>query len=378
MLAERTKHVEYAIRDIVVEAKKLEKEGKKLLYFNIGDPVPYGFSPPEHVMRALSDAAMNRKIKGYAQSKGDPELLKEVMKEHKTDEENVFITTGLSEAIDFLYFSLTEQDEYILLEDPTYPLYLTKARVYSKGPLLADYTDEDSVRKAVRGKKLKAIVIISPNNPSGRVYTEKQLRRIVDISGELDVPIFYDGAYDMLSFVPLPDFKKIAIAKDIPFIYGQSISKNFIFPGARVGWVVFYGDKLEQLKNSFEKMCNQRLSISAETQKAAVAALRGPKGHIEEFKKELLKRRDAMAEIIEHNPMLSATRPDGAFYYWIKFDAKMDDWQFVRKLMKEEGIVSVPGSAFGSSKNHFRVVYLPTIEQIEEFGRRMKRFASRI
>lgn len=378
MLAERTKHVEYAIRDIVVEAKKLEKEGKKLLYFNIGDPVPYGFAPPEHVMRALSYAAMDRKIKGYAPSKGDPELLKEVAKEHKTDEGNVFITTGLSEAIDFLYFSLTEQDEYILLEDPTYPLYLTKARVYSKGPLLADYTDEDSVRKAVRGKKLKAIVIISPNNPTGRVYTEKQLRRIVDIAGELDVPIFYDGAYDMLSFVPLPDFKKIAIAKDIPFIYGQSISKNFIFPGARVGWVVFYGDKLGQLKNSFEKMCNQRLSISAETQKAAVAALRGPKGHIEEFKKELLKRRDAMAEIIEHNPMLSASRPDGAFYYWIKFDAKMDDWQFVRKLMKEEGIVSVPGSAFGSSKNHFRVVYLPEMEKIEEFGRRMKRFASRI
>ncbi|MGC9005611.1 MAG: aminotransferase class I/II-fold pyridoxal phosphate-dependent enzyme, partial [Candidatus Micrarchaeia archaeon] len=84
------------------------------------------------------------------------------------------------------------------------------------------------------------------------------------------------------------------------------------------------------------------------------------------------------AKIIEQNEMLSANRPDGAFYYWIKFDAKMDDWEFVRKLMKEEGIVSVPGSAFSSSKKHFRVVYLPTTEQIEEFGRRMERFASRV
>ncbi|MGB9718971.1 MAG: aminotransferase class I/II-fold pyridoxal phosphate-dependent enzyme [Candidatus Anstonellales archaeon] len=375
MLAKRTKHVEYAIRDIVMEAKKLEKEGKKLLYFNIGDPIPYGFSPPEHVMKALSEAALNPRIKGYAPSKGDPELVKAVAEMHKTEEENVFITTGLSEAIDFLYFSLTEKNEYILLEDPTYPLYLTKARVYSKAPLLADYTSEESIRKAISGKKVKAIVIISPNNPTGRVYTEKQLRAIVNIAGELDVPVFYDGAYDMLSFVPLPDFKKIA--KDVPFIYGQSISKNFIFPGARVGWVVFYGE-LGGLKNSFEKLCNQRLSINAEVQKAAVAAIKGPKEHIEKFKKELLKRRDVMAKIIEQNEMLSANRPDGAFYYWIKFDAKMDDWEFVRKLMKEEGIVSVPGSAFSSSKKHFRVVYLPTTEQIEEFGRRMERFASRV
>ncbi|MGC9005827.1 MAG: aminotransferase class I/II-fold pyridoxal phosphate-dependent enzyme, partial [Candidatus Micrarchaeia archaeon] len=295
MLAKRTKHVEYAIRDIVMEAKKLEKEGKKLLYFNIGDPIPYGFSPPEHVMKALSEAALNPRIKGYAPSKGDPELVKAVAEMHKTEEENVFITTGLSEAIDFLYFSLTEKNEYILLEDPTYPLYLTKARVYSKAPLLADYTSEESIRKAISGKKVKAIVIISPNNPTGRVYTEKQLRAIVNIAGELDVPVFYDGAYDMLSFVPLPDFKKIA--KDVPFIYGQSISKNFIFPGARVGWVVFYGE-LGGLKNSFEKLCNQRLSINAEVQKAAVAAIKGPKEHIEKFKKELLKRRDVMAKII--------------------------------------------------------------------------------
>jgi len=376
MLAERTKHVEYAIRDIVMEAKKLEKEGKRLLYFNIGDPVPYGFSPPEHVMKAFSEAALNPRIKGYAPSKGDPELVKAVAELHRTEEENVFITAGLSEAIDFLYFSLTEKDEYILLEDPAYPLYLTKARVYGKGPLLADYTDEESVRKAIAGKKVKAICIISPNNPTGRVYDEKQLKAIVNIAGESKVPIFYDGAYDMLSFVPLPDFKKIA--KDVPFIYGQSISKNFIFPGARVGWVVFHGEGLDGLKNSFEKLCNQRLSVNTEAQKAAVAAIKGPKGHIEEFKRELLKRRDAMAKIIEENPVLSAEKPNGAFYYWIRFDARMDDWEFVRKLMREEGIVSVPGSAFGSSKKHFRVVYLPTVEQIEEFGRRMERFASRI
>ena len=375
MLAERTKYVEYAIRDIVMEAKKLDKEGKKLLYFNIGDPVPYGFAPPEHVMKAFSEAALNPKIKGYAPSKGDPELVNAVAELHKTTEENVFITTGLSEAIDFFYFSLTEKDEYILLEDPAYPLYLTKARVYGKGPLLADYTDEDGIRKATARKKIKAICVISPNNPTGRVYNEKQLKTIVDIAGELKVPIFYDGAYDMLSFVPLPDFKKIA--KDVPFIYGQSVSKNFIFPGARVGWVVFYGEGLDGLKNSFERLCNQRLSINAETQKAAVAAIKGPKGHIEKFKKELLKRRDAMAKVVEQNPILSAEKPNGAFYYWIRFDAKMDDWEFVRRLMREEGIVSVPGSAFGSSKKHFRVVYLPTIEQIEEFGRRMERFASR-
>ena len=115
----------YPIRDIVQEAKLLEKQGKNMIYLNIGDPAPYGFRPPKHILDAAREA-LTQNYSGYAPSDGDPELKKVVAEYEGVTPEDVFICAGLSEGIDFLFQAMVDPGRNIILPSPTYPLYLTK------------------------------------------------------------------------------------------------------------------------------------------------------------------------------------------------------------------------------------------------------------
>jgi alanine-synthesizing transaminase len=165
------------------------------------------------------------------------------------------------------------------------------------------------------------------------------------------------------------DFRKIA-RKRVPFIYGSSLSKDFNYPGARIGWVAFHGDKWEDVKNAFFLLCNQRLSVNWEYQKAAAAAIvdRSYPAYIDAVKKNLLERRNAFINIAGRLP-LSFPVPKGAFYAFVKIETKRwkKDIQFVRAALKE-GVVFVPGSGFGRQEDgvSFRTTFLPEPEIIEE------------
>ncbi|MBI5051324.1 aminotransferase class I/II-fold pyridoxal phosphate-dependent enzyme, partial [Candidatus Micrarchaeota archaeon] len=197
--------VSYPIRDIVVEAKKLEAQGTNMIYLNIGDPAPFGFRPPQHLLDAAKQAIDDPRFSAYSPSSGDPELRQEIAKYEGVTEDDVFVTSGLSEGIDFFYQAILDPGRNIVLPSPTYPLYLTKQRL-SFGPELfydcADASwepDLDSLRKSIN-KYTKCILVINPNNPTGAVYSRKTLQGIVDIAGEFKLPILSDDAYEMLVF----------------------------------------------------------------------------------------------------------------------------------------------------------------------------------
>jgi alanine-synthesizing transaminase len=216
----------------------------------------------------------------------------------------------------------------------------------------------------------KAIIIINPNNPLGAVYSEQNLAEVIHLCSEYDVPIFYDGSYDKLTLEGKQvDFRQLA-KKRVPFIYGSSLSKVFNYPGARIGWVAFHGDKWAEVKNAFFLLCNQRLSVNWEYQKAAAAAIvdRSYPAYLAEVKKNLLERRDAFISIAGKLP-ISFPIPKGAFYAFIKLESKkwQKDIQFVRAALKE-GVVFVPGSGFGRQEDgvYFRTTFLPEPEIIEE------------
>ena len=184
--------VSYPIRDIVQEAKKIEKSGTQMLYLNIGDPAPFGFRPPSHILEAAS-AAIKENYSGYAPSAGDPELRQTIAKYEHVSEEDVFVTAGLSEGIDLLYQALLDPGRNILLPSPSYPLYITKERI---GYGTMDFydcdenfePDLDNMRKSIN-KYTKAILVINPNNPTGAVYSRKTLQGILDLAGEYKLPI---------------------------------------------------------------------------------------------------------------------------------------------------------------------------------------------
>lgn len=370
--SKRSDLVSYPIRDIVLEAKALEKQGIEMVYLNIGDPTPFGFKPPEHITQAIKDALSIPKYTGYCPSQGDPELIKTISEVEKTGENDVFITSGLSEGVDFLYQALVDKGDTILLPSPTYPLYLTKEKISFGIRSFYHCNDEswepdmDSMRKAIT-PTTKAIAVINPNNPTGALYSRKALESLVDIAGEFNLPIITDDAYEHVVFEG-EYYNMRNLHKDVPLISGGSISKNYLYPGARVGWLSFHGEGLDKVKDAIQRLCNQRLSVNWEMQRGAIAALRGSLDHIHDFNSVMKKRRDLLVKRINDIEGLSVTPPKGAFYAFVKIDdlkGFKDDWAFVRALLRE-GVVVVPGSGFTSTHEprYFRMVLLPKEEQI--------------
>lgn len=374
----RSELVSYPIRDIVQEAKRLEKQGTKMIYLNIGDPAPFGFRPPQHVLDAASEA-IKQNYSGYAPSEGDPDLRQAVAEYEKTAPEDIFITAGLSEGIDFLFQALVDPGRNIILPVPTYPLYLTKQRLSYGTVDFYDCNshfepDLDSLRKNIN-KHTKAILVINPNNPTGAVYSRKTLEGIVDVAGEHKLPIISDDAYEKLVFDG--EYTNLrTIHKDVPLVSGNSISKNYIYPGARVGYIAFHGTEWDKIKETTQRLCNQRLSVNWEMQRAYIAALNGPHDHINKFNADLKVRRDILVKRVNEIPGLSIAAPNGAFYAFVKVDGPWkNDVEFVRGLLNA-GVVVVPGSGFAPTMKgkYFRVVFLGSPNQINEAMDRVEKF----
>ena len=372
--SKKSELVSYPIRDIVQEAKALEKNGRDMIYLNIGDPGPFGFRPPQHILDAVGEA-LRHNYSGYAPSDGDPDLKKAVAESEGVSDEDVFICNGLSEGIDFLYQALVDPGRNIILPTPSYPLYLTKQRMSFGSEVFYNCIENwepalDDLRKRIN-KYTKAILVISPNNPTGAVYSRKSLQGIVDVAGEFKLPIIADDAYEMLVFegerVNLRD-----LHKDVPLVSGNSISKNYIYPGARVGYIAFHGDGWDGIKDAVQRLCNQRLSVNWEMQRGAIAAIKGGESHIAKFNGELKKRADLLDKRIKEIDGLRMYKPKGAFYAFPEVEEHArkhwkNDWEFVRGLLKE-GVVTVPGSGFAPNVDgmYFRIVFLPPLEKLGE------------
>jgi alanine-synthesizing transaminase len=376
---ERMNVVSYPIRDIVMEAKREEAKGKKMIYLNIGDPPEYGFKPfkviTDEVKRALDE-----NCQGYAPSEGDEHLRETVAKIEKCSPDHVFVVAGLTEGIDFFFHSFIGFGEKVILPNPVYPLYLSKAKQFEGDSFFYRHDAQGQIDIGNLAKKIegaKAMVIINPNNPLGAVYSAENLSEVVKLCSEYNVPIFYDGSYDQLILEGKQvDFRKIA-RKKVPFIYGSSLSKCFGYPGARIGWVAFHGDKWEEVMNAFFLLCNQRLSVNWEYQKAAAAALveRSYPAYAADLRMKLLERRDTFLKIASKLP-LSFPVPKGAFYAFLKIETRKwkKDIEFVRAALNE-GVVFVPGSGFGRQEDgvYFRTTFLPEPEIIEEAFNKIKR-----
>ncbi len=379
--------VEYAIRDIVSAATKLEKQGKKIQYLNIGDPVLYGFQPPDHVKEALIKA-IQKGENYYAPSEGLPELRDLIsQKEHKkglsVSSDDILVTNGVSEGLDMIMSSIVEEGDEVLLPGPYYPPYASYIRLHGGIPIefavdLDNSTpDIDDIRSKITPKTI-AICLISPNNPTGVVFNEKALKDLVDVANENNLYIICDEIYDQIIF----DEKFVGIGKvagTSPVILLNGFSKVHLMSGWRIGYIAFNNSPaLEQLRENLPKLARVRISTNLPVQHAALESLRGPQEYISKFVSELKTRRDLVVKRLNSMPGLSCTNPKGAFYAFPKIEqSKFDsDKEFVMELLNSKGVLTVHGSGFGKQygSGHFRLVFLPNLnvldlalDKIEEF-----------
>lgn len=386
-ISQRVAGVEYAIRDIALEARKLQRQGMEITYLNIGDPLQFGFQPPENVKEALMKAVRDGQ-NYYAVSEGLPELREEIAKKEKRKglavaEDDVLVTNAVSEALEMVTASIVEPGDEVLIPGPYYPPYASYVRLFGGIPIefsvdLHNSTpDLDDIRKKISSKTV-AICLISPNNPTGAVFSEKSLKDLVDIANEHGLYIICDEIYDQMVF----DEKFVGIGKvsgDSPVILLNGFSKVHLMSGWRIGYIAFnQSKKLDLLKETVPKLARLRIATNLPVQHAALESLKGPQNYITKFVSEMKKRRDYTIKRLNGMQGLSCSNPKGAFYAFPKIETSKygSDKEFVLELLKSKGILTVHGSGFGTTygSGHFRMVYLPDIpvletalDKIEEF-----------
>ena len=388
-ISKRIEGVEYAIRDIALSAKELEKEGRKITYLNIGDPVLYGFQPPDNVKEAFIRAIENGQ-NYYAPSEGLPDLRKAIAQKEKAkglsvSEDDILVTNGISEGLEMLMASLVEQGDEVLIPGPYYPPYASYVRLFGGIPvefavdLNNSMPDIEDIKSKITPKTV-AICLISPNNPTGAVFNERSLRDLVDIAVENNLYVICDEIYDQIVF----DEKFVGIGKvsrDAPVILVNGFSKVHLMSGWRIGYLAFNNSsKLDNLRNNIPKLARVRIASNLPVQHAALESLRGSQDYIIKFVSELKKRRDYVIKRLNEMHGLNCSVPKGAFYAFPKIvnNRYKSDKEFVIELLKTKGVLVVHGSGFGSTygKGHFRLVFLPAISVLEESLNKIEEFVA--
>lgn len=371
-VASRVRGFTYAIRNIVAEAKKVEAAGITVRYLNIGDPIPFGFHTPPHMIEAV-ERALRDGHNGYAPSVGIPAAREAVTGECLTrgmpmTPDRVVITSGTSEGIELALTALAEAGDEVLVPTPTYPLYTAvlakigaRPAFYRTDPSHGWQPDLEHVRSLI-SPRTKALVVIDPNNPTGATYPAETRRALLEIADTHNIPLLADEVYADLAF----DGPVSAFASqntDAPVITFSSLSKAYLAPGWRSGWMAVGGsERLDDVLAGIKKLADGRLCSTGPMEHGLIAALTGDRSHQAEFRAALRERAILSHERLNAVDGITSVMPSAAFYAMPKvaLPAGATDEDYVLALLRETGVLCVYGSGFGTdpSDGFFRVVFL--------------------
>ena len=388
--------VSYDVRGPVLEeAERMQEEGVSILKLNTGNPATFGFEAPNEIVR---DLIMNvRESEGYSDSKGVFSARKAIEQYCQLKNfpnvtiNDIYTGNGVSELITMCMQGLLNNGDEVLVPMPDYPLWTASVSLAGGKPVhyICDeeaewYPDIEDIKRKVTSQT-KAIVIINPNNPTGALYPKELLEEIVEIARQHDLIIYSDEIYDRLVMDGLQHIPIATLAPDRFVVTLNGLSKSHRVAGFRVGWMVLSGDK-SKVKGYIEglnMLSSMRLCSNVLSQQIIQTALGGhqsvdklllPGGRVYE-------QREFIYNAINDIPGLSAVKPKAAFYIFPKIDAKrfniVDDEQFVLDFLHEHKILLVHGGGFNwNQPDHFRIVYLPKLEDLKTTAEKMREFLS--
>ena len=371
-VAERIGGFVYAIRNIVTEARKVEAAGRTVRYLNIGDPITFGFQTPLHLIEAV-ERAMRAGENGYTPSVGILPAREAVAAEcgrrgMPVSPDRVVITSGTSEGIELALTALAQAGDEVLVPVPTYPLYTAvlakigaRAVFYRTDPERGWLPDIDHLRSLITPAS-RALVVIDPNNPTGATYGDRVRRELVELAERGNFPLLADEVYADLAFDgPVPALA--SVDPEAPVISFSSLSKAYLAPGWRAGWMaVGRTDRLDDVLGAIKKLADGRLCATGPMQHAIAAALDGDRSHQAAFRAALRERAALTTRRLNAIPGISAAAPAAAFYSMprVALPPGVTDEQYVLSLLRDTGVLCVYGSGFGTAPadGFFRVVFL--------------------
>jgi uncharacterized aminotransferase HI_0286 len=392
--SDKLEHVCYDIRGPVhKEAMRLEEEGHKILKLNIGNPAPFGFEAPDEI---LVDVIRNLPTaQGYGDSKGLYSARKAIVQYYQSKGiqgatvNDVYIGNGASELITMSMQALLNDGDEVLVPMPDYPLW-TAAVTLSGGKAVHYLCDEeadwfpdlDDIKSKIT-PRTKAIVIINPNNPTGAVYSKELLEQIAEIARQHNLLIYADEIYDKILYDGAVHHHIAGIAPDLMVITFNGLSKAYRVCGFRQGWMILTGPKTKAKGyiEGLDMMAAMRLCPNMPMQHAIQTALGGYQSINELILPggRLLEQRNRAYELVNQIPGVSCVKPRGALYMFPKIDIKRfniyDDEKMVFDLLAQEKVLLVHGRGFNwQAPDHFRIVTLPYVHQIEEALGKFARF----
>ncbi|HEM3632737.1 TPA: pyridoxal phosphate-dependent aminotransferase [Streptococcus suis] len=386
--------VAYDIRGPVLEeAMRMRANGEQILRLNTGNPAEFGFTAPDEVIRDLIHNA--RKSEGYSNSKGIFSARKAIMqycqlkKFPNVDIEDIYLGNGVSELIVMSMQGLLDNGDEVLVPMPDYPLWTAavslaggKAVHYVCDEAAEWYPDLADMEFKVTSRT-KAIVLINPNNPTGALYPKEILEGIIDIARRHELIIFSDEIYDRMVFDGAVHIPIATLAPDLFVVTMNGLSKSHRICGFRVGWMVLSGPK-KHVKGYIEglnMLSNMRLCSNVLAQQVVQTSLGGYQSVDELLMPggRLYEQREFITKAINDIPGLSAVKPKAGLYVFPKIDREMyrvdDDEQFVLDFLKQEKVLLVHGRGFNwKDPDHFRIVYLPRVDELSEIQEKMLRF----
>ena len=387
-------NVLYDIRGPVLdEAKRMEEEGQTIIKLNIGNPAPFGLHAPDEI---IHDMILNLKDSdGYSESKGRFSARKAIMQYYQQKNvsgvtiEDIYTGNGVSELVVLVMQALCNNGTEVLVPAPDYPLWTASVNL-AGGKAVHYLCDEKSdwipdisdLKKKITSKT-KAIVVINPNNPTGALYPTDVLKQIVKIAQEHGLMVFSDEIYDKICYDGIEHVSIASLADDVFFVTFSGLSKAYRIAGFRAGWMVVSGNKKAagDYIEGLTLLSSMRLCSNVPAQAIIQTALGGyqsindliaPKGR-------LYKQREMCMDMLSRIPGISCVKPKAAFYVFPKLDQKKfsikDDEKFVFDFLHQEKVLLVAGKGFNwPHPDHFRIVFLPTVEDLKESLGRLHNF----
>ena len=384
----------YDIRGPVMdEANKMIAQGEKIVKLNIGNPAPFGFEAPEAIIDKMSENLTL--TEGYSDSKGLFSAREAILSYCKKKNmpnvtiNDIYTGNGVSELITLSMQGLLNNGDEVLVPSPDYPLW-TASVTLAGGTAVHYICDEQSEwfpdiedMKRKITDKTKAIVVINPNNPTGALYSKEVLQQIVELAREHELILFADEIYDRLVMDGEEHVALSSLAPDLLTVSFNGLSKSHLISGYRGGWMCLCGDK-SKAKGYIEGinlLSSMRLCSNVPAQSLIPTAL----DNLEDTREmvapggRIYEQREYIYNAIQDIPGLSAYKPKAAFYIFPKLDIKKfnitNDEQFSLDLLKEKKILITHGGGFHwETPDHFRIVYLPCIDDLKISMDAMKDF----
>ena len=374
------------------EALRMEEEGQRILKLNIGNTAPFGFEAPEEVVRDVIRNLPNSQ--GYCESNGIFPARKAIAQYYQqkglknVDADDIFIGNGVSELITMTMNSLLNNGDEVLVPAPDYPLWTAAINLAGGRAVhyICDeqsnwYPDLEDMKKKLSSRTV-GIVLINPNNPTGAVYPTPVLQEIVEFARQNNLVIFADEIYDRILYDDVAHRSICTLADDITIVTYNGLSKVYRACGFRQGWMMITGPakRNKGFIDGIKMMMAMRLCANVPLQHAIQTALGGYQSINELIIPggRLYTQRQAMYERLSAIDGISVVKPNGALYMFPKLDKKFnikDDQKFALDLLRAEKMLIVQGTGFNwPEPNHFRMVFLPSVDIINDACDRLEHF----